>query len=493
MTRRELPVYHQVTFRRGTVSAARFAADGGTLVYSAAWDGGRSDVFQADSTARRPAVGFPEPCCRPWRGEMALVQRSPAETCSGAYRSRGRVRPIAESVASADWAVTAPSSRSCGSAGRGCGSSSLSTAWSTRPRERHLARVSPAATRLPSSTTVHPGRPGAVALVDREAGEPSSPTAGPAPKASPGRPTGARSGSPPPHRRAESALRRRPRRAAPPRDDRARAPRPPRHRAERTGPPRHNMMRMDVSASPRARARSGRCRGMTTPWRCTSRRRAEGAVLRVGRGGGRGYGVYLREPTGPPPCTSARGTSSPSPGRPVGADRPPDAPTRLVLLPTGRAHRRRWRSSGSRTSCGRLLPRRAADRLARQRGGPATAALRPGRDRRRAPADRARGLVMNSNTISPTGARSWASARPDRAALPAPSVAEDKTSPSRRRAGRQPGRLGGRRAKPLRPPSGTSGPSLRVVRLDTRTGARTPWRVIRPRTRSASYASRGCT
>ena len=33
-------------------------------------------------------------------------------------------------------------------------------------------------------------------------------------------------------------------------------------------------------------------------------------------------------------------------------------------------------------------------------------------------------------------------------------------------------------------PSGVSGPSLRVVRLDTRldtmTGARTPWRVIRP-------------
>ena len=33
------PVYSQLTFRQGMISAARFAADGGTMVYSAAWDG----------------------------------------------------------------------------------------------------------------------------------------------------------------------------------------------------------------------------------------------------------------------------------------------------------------------------------------------------------------------------------------------------------------------------------------------------------------------
>ena len=32
------PVYHQVTFRRGSVSGARFAPDGQTIIYSAAWE-----------------------------------------------------------------------------------------------------------------------------------------------------------------------------------------------------------------------------------------------------------------------------------------------------------------------------------------------------------------------------------------------------------------------------------------------------------------------
>ncbi len=37
--------YRQLTFRRGTITAARFAPDGGTVVYSAIWDGGASEVY----------------------------------------------------------------------------------------------------------------------------------------------------------------------------------------------------------------------------------------------------------------------------------------------------------------------------------------------------------------------------------------------------------------------------------------------------------------
>jgi Tol biopolymer transport system component len=40
-----LPLFHQLTFRRGRVGTARFVADGRTVVYSASWDGTAPQVF----------------------------------------------------------------------------------------------------------------------------------------------------------------------------------------------------------------------------------------------------------------------------------------------------------------------------------------------------------------------------------------------------------------------------------------------------------------
>ncbi len=37
--------YTQLTFRRGTISSARFAPDGQTVVYSAAWNGGPNELY----------------------------------------------------------------------------------------------------------------------------------------------------------------------------------------------------------------------------------------------------------------------------------------------------------------------------------------------------------------------------------------------------------------------------------------------------------------
>ena len=48
-----IPTYTRLTFRRGTVTSARFAPDGNTIVYSAAWEGGRRELF-----TKRP--GSPE-------------------------------------------------------------------------------------------------------------------------------------------------------------------------------------------------------------------------------------------------------------------------------------------------------------------------------------------------------------------------------------------------------------------------------------------------
>jgi len=40
-----MPLYHQLTFRRGTIRSARFAPDGQTIVYSAAWEGNPVEIF----------------------------------------------------------------------------------------------------------------------------------------------------------------------------------------------------------------------------------------------------------------------------------------------------------------------------------------------------------------------------------------------------------------------------------------------------------------
>ena len=53
---RPLPSFHQLTFRRGHILSARFAPDGQTLVYSAAWAGNPPEIFAGrfDSPESRP-------------------------------------------------------------------------------------------------------------------------------------------------------------------------------------------------------------------------------------------------------------------------------------------------------------------------------------------------------------------------------------------------------------------------------------------------------
>jgi eukaryotic-like serine/threonine-protein kinase len=54
-----LPVYQQLTFQRGTIVSARFAPDGSTIVYGAAWNGRPFEVFtvRPESQLSRP-LGF---------------------------------------------------------------------------------------------------------------------------------------------------------------------------------------------------------------------------------------------------------------------------------------------------------------------------------------------------------------------------------------------------------------------------------------------------
>ncbi len=100
------PSFQRLTFRRGDVTSARFAP-GGTVVYSAEWDGAPSTLFSARPGNReaRP-LGLPSGrvlAISP-TGEMAvLVGGGPVGTLARVPFGGGAPREILESVSGADW------------------------------------------------------------------------------------------------------------------------------------------------------------------------------------------------------------------------------------------------------------------------------------------------------------------------------------------------------------------------------------------------------
>jgi dipeptidyl aminopeptidase/acylaminoacyl peptidase len=66
------PLYHQVTFRRGTVFGGRFGPDGQTVYYSAAWDGKPAEIYSA-------RAGSPESASLGHSGTQLLGVSSTAE------------------------------------------------------------------------------------------------------------------------------------------------------------------------------------------------------------------------------------------------------------------------------------------------------------------------------------------------------------------------------------------------------------------------------
>ena len=109
----EPPLYRQLTFRRGTVRNARFAPDGRSILYSAAWEGDPLEIFS--KTAEGPesrALGFggAELIAIASTGEMAVsVNYRLAGTYVGTGTlsrvpaAAGAPRAVLEDVQSADW------------------------------------------------------------------------------------------------------------------------------------------------------------------------------------------------------------------------------------------------------------------------------------------------------------------------------------------------------------------------------------------------------
>ncbi|HEY1250436.1 MAG TPA: WD40 repeat domain-containing serine/threonine protein kinase [Thermoanaerobaculia bacterium] len=105
--------FKQLSFKRGTIGSARFAPDGQTIVYSAAWDGKPSELFstRADSTESRP-LGLPsgDILAISSAGEMAIslgrrftIGFETTGTLATVSLGGGTPRAILDDVEDADW------------------------------------------------------------------------------------------------------------------------------------------------------------------------------------------------------------------------------------------------------------------------------------------------------------------------------------------------------------------------------------------------------
>ena len=114
LVRSSPPSYQQITFGSGTIRTARFAPDGQTIVYSAAWDGGPLKLF-----LKHPSSPDSLPLELPSSnllgisnsGEMAIAvdcRSNHPGLCAGtlarAALTGGAPRDVAEGIQEADWA-----------------------------------------------------------------------------------------------------------------------------------------------------------------------------------------------------------------------------------------------------------------------------------------------------------------------------------------------------------------------------------------------------
>jgi len=106
------PLYHQLTFERGLVYAARFAPDGRSIYYSAAWKGQPVQIYStvADSPESRPLNLVNSTLFAASSSELAIslgCKDRYIGNCEGTLAtvpiSGGSPRQIAEGVLSADW------------------------------------------------------------------------------------------------------------------------------------------------------------------------------------------------------------------------------------------------------------------------------------------------------------------------------------------------------------------------------------------------------
>jgi Tol biopolymer transport system component/tRNA A-37 threonylcarbamoyl transferase component Bud32 len=171
------PEYQQLTFQRGTIVSARFAPDGATILYGAAWSGRPFEVFSVrpESQLSRPLGFAGDILSISSSGEMALSlgrryisSFDSSGTLAQASLSGGAPHPMMEGV---EWATWTPDGKSLAIVHRVATGDALeypvgktiftSTGWVGRPR------FSPSGNRI--ALEDHPffgGDGGTVVLID---------------------------------------------------------------------------------------------------------------------------------------------------------------------------------------------------------------------------------------------------------------------------------------------------------------------------------------
>ncbi|MCA1610743.1 MAG: protein kinase [Acidobacteria bacterium] len=113
------PSFHQLSFRRGTVYAARFAPDGQSVLYSAAWDGKPMEIFtgrRESPESRSFGLARAEVLSISKSGDMAV---SLERTILGNFRRTGTLAQLSvgggeprEILKDVEWADSAPDGKS---------------------------------------------------------------------------------------------------------------------------------------------------------------------------------------------------------------------------------------------------------------------------------------------------------------------------------------------------------------------------------------------
>ncbi len=107
------PTFRRLTFRRGSIWSARFAGDGQTILYGAAWDGKPIEIFQTrpeSPESRSLGIADADLLSISKSGEMAILLERRLDvgwmsrgTLARAPHSGGAPREIAENIQDADW------------------------------------------------------------------------------------------------------------------------------------------------------------------------------------------------------------------------------------------------------------------------------------------------------------------------------------------------------------------------------------------------------